>query len=111
MGYRTERPRKAKGLMPDVRTTPASPGIWPVFFVRGCVAGLVLAVVLEFSYTLVGSNFRTVAPGLVYRCAKLSTGGLEDAIKRHGIRTVINLCGCCDPVAWYRDEARTLNRL
>jgi len=77
----------------------------------GCLIGLAAALLIELGYTLVGTNFREVEPGLIYRCAKLSTAGLERAIEQHGIRTVINLCGCCDPVSWYDEQARTLSRL
>src|SRR5262249_43160404 len=32
-------------------------------------------------------------------------------VRTHGIRTVVNLRGCCDPLPWYHDECRTTNRL
>ncbi len=76
--------------------------------VRGCVIGLVLAVLLELGYTVLGANFREAVPGLIYRSSRLAPQRLETMVKQHGIRTVINLCGCCDPVPWYREQARTL---
>jgi protein tyrosine phosphatase (PTP) superfamily phosphohydrolase (DUF442 family) len=79
--------------------------------VRGCLTGLALVVACETFYSLLGRNFREVAPGLVYRCAQLSQRDLEHVIKTYGIRTVINLRGCCEPAPWYLDQCRTLSRL
>lgn len=78
---------------------------------RGCLAGAVLAVALHAGYILIGPNFHTVIPGAVYRCGQPSDGQLEDLVRRHGIRTVLNLCGCCDPKPEYLEEARASNRL
>jgi hypothetical protein len=72
---------------------------------RGCVAGAVLAVFLHFGYVLVGPNFRTVAPGLVYRCGQPSRARLEQLLTEYKIRTVVNLRGCCPGSPWYDDEA------
>jgi hypothetical protein len=77
----------------------------------GVLAGLGLAFGLFVAYTLVGSNFHTVVPGRVYRCAQPSGPGLEELIRTHGIRTVINLRGCCDPEPWYLEQCRVTNRL
>jgi hypothetical protein len=35
-------------------------------------------------------NFRIVEPGMLYRSGKLSRAGLDDIIRRFGIRTVVN---------------------
>jgi hypothetical protein len=78
---------------------------------RGVVAGTVLAVVLHFGYILVGPNLRTVLPGQVYRCAQLDPESLKRVIRRLGIRTVVNLRGCCAPAPWYLDECRVAGRL
>ena len=32
-------------------------------------------------------------------------------MRQHHIRTVVNLCGCCDPLPWYLEESRTTCRL
>lgn len=79
--------------------------------VRGCVTGLLAAVGLHIGYVLGWTNFRTVLPGEVYRCAQPSAATLERAIRRHGIRTVVNLRGCCPAGDWYREEARATARL
>lgn len=82
-----------------------------VTFLRGCVAGLALAVGLEALGTLAGRNFHTVIPGAVYRCSQPTPRGLEAMVRAHGIRTVINLRGCCDPELTYLDECRATCRL
>jgi hypothetical protein len=56
-------------------------------------------------------NFHTVIPGRFYRCSQPSPGRLERLIRAHGIRTVVNLRGCCAPFDWYLDECRTSARL
>src|SRR5206468_266546 len=76
----------------------------------GCVLGGLLAVLCESGRVLIGSNFHTVLPGRVYRCAQLSGDGLEQLVTAHGIRTVVNLRGSCAPFPWYLDEARATHR-
>jgi hypothetical protein len=78
---------------------------------RGWAAGVGLAFVLEAGRVLVGPNFHTVIPGAVYRCSQPSAGQVEALVKSHGVRTVVNLRGCCDPIPWYLDEARATGRL
>jgi protein tyrosine phosphatase (PTP) superfamily phosphohydrolase (DUF442 family) len=88
------------------------PGGRPLaFLVRGGVAGLLVGLGLHVGYVLGGSNFRTVLPGQVYRCAQPSPEQLARLIRRLGIRTVVNLRGCCPTAAWYRDEAQVAARL
>ncbi len=70
----------------------------------GVVAGLVFWVLAEAGSILVGSNFHEVAPG-IYRIAQPTRSQLTYYIHRNGIKTVINLRGCCDPSPWYLDEA------
>src|SRR5262249_59607787 len=77
----------------------------------GCVAGLLLALAAEAGRFLLTQNFHAVIPGRVYRSAQPSGTRLECLVRRHGIRTVINLRGCCAPLPWYLDEARTSHRL
>src|ERR1700722_20171212 len=74
--------------------------------VRGCIAGIGVAVLLEAGNVLLGSNLHTVIPGAVYRCSQPSADGLASLIRKHGIRTVINLRGCCDPQPSYLEECR-----
>jgi protein tyrosine/serine phosphatase len=77
----------------------------------GCVAGVALAALLEGGRVLFGPNFHAVIPGAVYRCSQPSGEWLAAAIRAYGIRTVINLRGCCDPEAEYLDECRATARL
>lgn len=81
------------------------------FLIRGVISGLLLAVGLHVGYVLGGSNFRTVLPGQVYRCAQPDEASLERMVQRYGIRTVINLRGCCPATDWYPREARITSKL
>src|SRR5947209_10234346 len=78
---------------------------------RGGGAGLVLTLALHAGYVLVGPNFHTVVPGSVYRSAQPSGERLEALVRDYGIRTVVNLRGCCDPLPWYLEQCRASNRL
>ncbi|MSR31280.1 MAG: hypothetical protein EXR99_07230 [Gemmataceae bacterium] len=60
-------------------------------------------------YIVAGGNFYTVKPGLIYRCSQLSPSRLEKTIREHGIKTVVNLRGCCDTVPWYLDQCQAVN--
>ena len=53
------------------------------------------------------TNRHTIIPGKAYRSAQLSPDELSDEIRRHGIRTVINLRGTSPDSDWYDGEART----
>ncbi len=101
--------------MADSTPEPDAPEIRPAKstrrqIVRGCLAGLGVVLGVELFYALLGTNFRTVVPGRAYRSARLSGEALEQAIKDYGIRTVINLRGCCEPAPWYLEQSRILNR-
>jgi hypothetical protein len=99
------------GIMPappaDVRSHPR-PGRW---LVRGLAAVVSLAAAWYVGFVLLGPNFHIVLPGLVYRCAQPSAARLERLVRQRGIRTVVNLRGCCDPLPWYIEECRVTNRL
>src|SRR5947209_7532135 len=71
-----------------------------------CALALLLPVAAEACRVFFGRNLHAVVPGQVYRCAQLSAAELEDVIRSHGIRTVVNLRGCCAPFPWYLDECR-----
>ncbi len=78
---------------------------------HGAIVGLFLFIVLYVLYTLLGSNFHVVIPGCAYRSAQLSPETLESIISSYKIRTVLNLKGCSDPMAWYLDEAKVAAKL
>src|SRR5262249_34243390 len=71
---------------------------------------LAVAFGAEAGRVLIGANFHTVVPGRVYRCAQPSPSELEGFLTTHGIRTVVNLRGCCAPLPWYLEECRTTHR-
>jgi hypothetical protein len=83
----------------------------PGRLLRGALAMLVLGLGLYGGYVLLGPNFHTVIPGTLYRCAQPSATRLDYLVRHYGIRTVINLRGCCDPLSFYLEECRTANRL
>lgn len=72
--------------------------------------GLLLAIAGNGFYVLFGPNFHAVLPGEFYRSAQPSGARLERDIGRYQIRTVLNLRGCCENVAWYLEEARVTHR-
>jgi protein tyrosine phosphatase (PTP) superfamily phosphohydrolase (DUF442 family) len=81
------------------------------FVLRGGIVGLLAGLGLHFGYVLLGSNFRTVLPGQVYRCGQPSPARLERTIRRLGIRTVVNLRGCCLELPWYQAQCQVVHRL
>jgi protein tyrosine phosphatase (PTP) superfamily phosphohydrolase (DUF442 family) len=85
------------------------PRISPILLRRlvwGVFAGLVLAFIAEAGTILVGRNFHTLIPGRVYRCAQPSPGDLQGYVAKYGIKTVVNLRGCCSTTEWYVEEGR-----
>jgi protein tyrosine phosphatase (PTP) superfamily phosphohydrolase (DUF442 family) len=102
--------------MPAIAAAPPAPPAEPLVrhprstgraLLRGCIAGVGIAVTLEVLNVFLGSNFHTVIPGAFYRSSQLSPDALNGLIRKYGIRTVVNLRGCCDPMASYLDECRT----
>lgn len=93
------------------RGLPRRPGCLTLHALRGLLAGAAVAVALHFAVVLGGPNFRTVVPGRVYRSGQLSASQLDDHVRRYGIRTVVNLRGCCVPAKWYREQAEATARL
>src|SRR5262249_51834922 len=104
---------ESRAIMPAGETS--SPSLlsgrrsWPRVVVRGCVAGFVGAVLVQLG-SIADGNVHEVVPGRIYRCSQPSASALEQLIDSRGIRTVVNLRGCCAPNAWYLDECRTTLR-
>jgi protein tyrosine phosphatase (PTP) superfamily phosphohydrolase (DUF442 family) len=88
----------------------ASPRCLVRSFLRFTVALLVAWASWEAWYVLFGGNVHAVIPGGVYRGAQLSPRKLDALVQRLGIRTIINLRGCCAPEEWYLDEARVAQK-
>ena len=49
-------------------------------------------------------NFHAVTEGSLYRSAQLDKGEIEQAVREHGIRAILNLRGAHPGEAWYDDE-------
>jgi protein tyrosine phosphatase (PTP) superfamily phosphohydrolase (DUF442 family) len=96
--------------MPDSPVVPLPRPSLGRVLVSGALIGLTLALMGHLVYVMIGPNFHTLVPGAVYRSAQPSGPGLEKLIRKLGIRTVINLRGCCDPLPWYLAEAQVANR-
>jgi hypothetical protein len=104
-------PQAAAAAAPPA-APPRRPGRpLPAVVLRGLLAGAALALALEAGRVLVGTNFHTVIPGAFYRGSQPSAASLESFVRAHGIRTVVNLRGCCDPMPWYLEECRAGARL
>lgn len=73
---------------------------------RLAAGGAGVGLAAEFARVVLGSNEHTVIPGKVYRTAQLSEQKLARVIAEKGIRTVVNLRGCCWDADWYLGDAR-----
>lgn len=74
----------------------------------------VIAVSLIGAWALhiqISDNLHVVHEGELYRSAQLSPKNLENAIRQHGIETVINLRGTNLDEKWYRDEVSVTGKL
>lgn len=78
---------------------------------RGGVSVLLLGVLGYAGCILATNNFHAVVPGQAYRSAQLTADELTAAIRRYGIRTVVNLRGPCVNLPWYLDEARVTAKM
>ena len=70
-----------------------------------------LFLVGAYAYVHGGGNFHEVEKGVVYRSSWLGAEGLEKAIARHGVKSVLNLCGEQPGKAWYEGEVTVSRRL
>ncbi len=87
----------------------------PVFFRWLHGAGLLmlgssLLLVGAYAYVHGGGNFHEVDKGLVYRSSWLGAERLEQAVRQHGVKTVLNLCGRQTGAAWYEGEQAVARR-
>ncbi len=71
---------------------------------------LALCAVAELVYIFAWGNLREVVPGRLYRAGQPSAIRIQQYIAKHGIKTIINLKGCCDPLGWYQEEAASAQR-
>jgi protein tyrosine phosphatase (PTP) superfamily phosphohydrolase (DUF442 family) len=101
-----------RGATSDAGSLPKARRAWRWWrvVVHGCIVGLLLACGAEAGRVFLMGNFHVVVPGHVYRSGQLSDVELDAVIGKHGIRTIINLRGCCNPTSWYLDECRATHR-
>jgi protein tyrosine phosphatase (PTP) superfamily phosphohydrolase (DUF442 family) len=72
----------------------------------GSIVGLVCGLGIESWQVLFGRNLHVVVPGRVYRCSQPTRANIEHMVASYGIKTIINLRGCCADVDWYDEECR-----
>jgi protein tyrosine/serine phosphatase len=78
--------------------------------VRIVIAALVLLMLPPAGYfgvyMRVQGNFHPITPGEAYRSAKLDSDKLEYYIKKHNIKSIVNLIGEDPRKPWYQEELR-----
>ena len=66
-----------------------------------------LLVVSTGSFLYLKDNFHAITPGEAYRSAQLDSDKLEFYVKKHQIKSILNLRGCRPDHDWYKEEVRT----
>ncbi len=69
------------------------------------------AAIGEVAYVALGANYFVVVPGECYRCSQPTPAFLDSAVKKLGVRTVVNLRGDNTGKDWYRAERAAAERL
>ncbi len=80
------------------------------FLTRLASFALICFLAYQFYYMALGTNFYVVESGQVYRSAQLDARTLESIVQRYGIKTVVNLRGCCHPMDWYDRQVAVVQR-
>jgi protein tyrosine phosphatase (PTP) superfamily phosphohydrolase (DUF442 family) len=94
--------------MPPAAPTAARP-LWR-WIAWGCVLGALLACAGEIGRMIISRNQHVLVPGRAYRSAQLTPDQLESYVRRHNVRTVINLRG--RPFSeWYPAQAQAIQTL
>lgn len=77
------------------------------------IVGGVIVFALGFGWYIgfLGDNFREVIPGKLYRSAQMDGDELRETIRRHDIKTVINLRGPAEKKEWYQAEVQACRDL
>jgi protein tyrosine phosphatase (PTP) superfamily phosphohydrolase (DUF442 family) len=76
-----------------------------VWLLQAVLLGSGLAVATHFALILATPNLHPVIAGQIYRAAQPEPATLQRLVAQKGIRTVINLRGCCPHLPWYVQEA------
>jgi protein tyrosine/serine phosphatase len=71
---------------------------------------VLLALGGAYAYVHGGGNFHEVDKGLVFRSSWLGAERLEQAVRRHDVKTVLNLCGPQSGTEWYEGEQAVARR-
>jgi protein tyrosine/serine phosphatase len=74
-------------------------------FLSGLAMG---AHVAHLFYT---DNFHSVAPGQAFRSGQMTSEELLSCIRKHGIRSIVNLRGDHPEKQWFRDEMAAVDQL
>ncbi len=90
-------------MNPEPPRTSSRFARWRTWVVRPLLAA-VCAALGFLGWNLATGNFATIEPGRVYRSGQLRSIDLARAVRRHGIKTVLNLRGSHPESAWYRAE-------
>lgn len=96
--------------MPDV-AAPRTRRAWAVRALCIGLAGFGLWLGWTVWHIFGAGNLHVVLPGRVYRGAQPSPATLKHLASRHGVRTIVNLRGCCAPFPWYMEECRSTQAL
>ena len=62
-------------------------------------------------HVFVGGNVHAVVAGKIYRGAQPDAAAINALVRQHGIRTIVNLRGTCNPQEWYLAEAKAAQDL
>lgn len=101
----------AAATSPAVTNRPGKSPSWARRSMALGLLGLAGIVGMEAWRVFLGANFHTVVPGRVYRGAQQSGDQIKALAARYGIRTLVNLRGCCDDTNWHREQCRAVQAL
>lgn len=92
--------------------------IIPLFFIAGCARQSTTDCLRNTEKSVhtpslekVLNNFHVVQPGVLYRSAQLSPQFLEAMIRKHNIKTIINLRGNNEHKRWWQKEKKLAEKL
>lgn len=74
------------------------------------IISIIVLITVISALIVYSNNFYTVTPGVLYRSKQLTDQEFYHFIKKHGIRTVINLRGKFTDARWYRSEIAVMKK-
>ena len=74
-------------------------------------SGFLFLFILSLSSCCIVDNFHHLDGNRAYRSGQMSATALEKVIRKHGIRTVINLRGPAPKKEWYQEEVKVCKKL